>query len=87
MFIEGLNDWEKRRLALILKERGHTAFMVIKHANAAVLSARRAGTVHEVDLKNLELLDQTIEELYGYRRFPNQLHYADADVVLEAGLK
>lgn len=41
--MNGLTDWEKRRLALTLKERGQTAFMVIKHAKAAVSSAKRVA--------------------------------------------
>jgi len=75
MFIEGLSDWEKRRLALILKERGQTAFMVVKHATAAVLSAKRGRLVNPVDQQYLNLLDKTIEDLYGYKRFPNELRY------------
>ncbi|WP_320823354.1 hypothetical protein [Reinekea sp.] len=83
MFIEGLSDWEKRRLALILKERGHTAFMVIKHATAAVLSAKRSRQVNSVDQQYLTLLDTTVEELYGYQRLPNDLHYVNANPVLK----
>ena len=81
MFIEGLSDWEKRRLALILKERGYTAFMVIKHATAAILSAKRGRLVNTVDNRNLTLLDTIVEELYGFRRLPNDLHYVNANPV------
>lgn len=81
MFIKGLSDWEKRRLALVLKERGHTAFMVIKHAAAAILSSKRGTPVNHVDQQYLDLMDETIEELYGYRRFQNQLHYAKPEVI------
>lgn len=87
MYIDGLSDWEKRRLALILKERGHTAFMVIKHAKAAVLSAKRGNNINPVDLNHLELLDKTIEELYGFRRYPNELRYDEPVRILKtAGL-
>jgi len=79
MFIEGLSDWEKRRLALILKERGYTAFMVIKHATAAVLSAKRGRQVNSVDDQYLTLLDETVADLYGYQRLPNDLHYIDSN--------
>ncbi len=75
MYIDGLSDWEKRRLALILKERGHTAFIVIKHANAAILSAKRGRPVNAVDLQYLQLVDSTILELYGYQRFTNEFRY------------
>jgi hypothetical protein len=86
MFIDGLSDWEKRRLALILKERGQTAFMVVKHATAAVLSARRGRTVNPVDEQYLEMLDKTVEELYGYHRYPNELKYDEpARVALVSG--
>jgi hypothetical protein len=81
MFIDGLSDWEKRRLALILKERGQTAFMVIKHATAAVMSAKRHRQINPVDQQYLDLLDATIEELYGYHRLPNELSYAEPDQV------
>jgi hypothetical protein len=86
MFIDGLSDWEKRRLALILKERGQTAFMVVKHATAAVLSSRRGRSVNPVDEQYLELLDKTVEELYGYHRYPNELKYDEpARVALVSG--
>jgi hypothetical protein len=81
MFIQGLSDWEKRRLALVLKERGHTAFMVIKHATAAILSYKRGTPVNSVDKQYLDLVDQTIEELYGYKRLPKQLQYAPPDAL------
>lgn len=81
MFIEGLSDWEKRRLALILKERGQTAFMVIKHATAAVMSARRQRAINPVDQQYLDLLDQTVEELYGYHRYPNELRYDEPELI------
>ncbi|MFQ3231230.1 hypothetical protein [Reinekea sp.] len=84
MFIDGLSDWEKRRLALVLKEQGNTAFMVIKHAKAAVLSAKRNRPVNTVDDKYLMLLDKTIEELYGYQRLPNSLQYTSPEVVAAA---
>jgi hypothetical protein len=86
MFIDGLNDWEKRRLALILKERGQTAFMVVKHATAAVMSLKRGRQVNPVDQQYLELLDKTVEELYGYHRYPNELKYDEpARVSLASG--
>jgi len=75
MFIDGLTDWEKRRLALILKERGQTAFMVVKHATAAIMSFKRGRNINPVDQQYLDLLDSTIEELYGYQRYPNELKY------------
>lgn len=75
MFIDGLTDWEKRRLALTLKERGLTAFMVIKHAKAAVISAKRGRDVHPIDRQNLEFLDDIIRELYGYSRVQGELRY------------
>lgn len=81
MFIKGLSDWEKRRLALVLKERGHTAFMVIKHATAAILSNKRGTPVNSVDQQYLDLMDETIEELYGYQRHPTQLYYATPEVI------
>jgi len=83
MFIEGLSDWEKRRLALVLKDRGHTAFMVIKHATAAVLSAKRGRQLNSVDKQFLTLLDTTVAELYGYQRLPNDLHYVDTNPMLK----
>jgi hypothetical protein len=76
MFIDGLSDLEKRRLALVLKEGGYTAFLVIKHATAAVQSAKRNRPVNTVDDKSLRLLDKTIEELYGYQRSTDTLHYS-----------
>ncbi len=75
MFIDGLTDWEKRRLALILKERGQTAFMVVKHASAAIMSAKRGRSINPVDQQYLTMLDATIEELYGYVRYPSDLKY------------
>lgn len=84
MFIDGLSNWEKRRLALVLKDRGYTAFMVIKHATAAALSAKRNRPVNGVDGKYLILLDNTIEELYGYQRLPNTLQYALPAIVAAA---
>lgn len=75
MFIDGLTDWEKRRLALTLKERGYTAFMVIKHAKAAVLSTQRGRSIHPIDQKYLDLLDVTVEELYGYHRKEGELYF------------
>ena len=76
MFIEGLSDWEKRRLALVLKERGQTAFMVVKHATAAVNSGKRGRKVNAVDQQYLDVLDKTIDELYGYQRVEGELRYA-----------
>ncbi|MBU2863514.1 hypothetical protein KO489_06635 [Reinekea forsetii] len=84
MFIDGLSDWEKRRLALVLKDQGHTAFMVIKHAKAAALSAQRNRPVNDVDRKYLALLDETVEALYGYKRMPNTLEYATPETVAAA---
>lgn len=75
MFIEGLSDWEKRRLAIVLKERGYTAFMVIKHASAAILSQQRERVIHEVDARYLTLLDGLVYELYGYSRAVGSLRY------------
>ena len=76
MFIDGLSDLEKRRLALALKDDGYTAFLVIKHATAAVQSSKRNRPINTVDEKNLQLLDKTIERLYGYQRTADALHYA-----------
>jgi hypothetical protein len=84
MFIDGLSDWEKRRLALVLKDHGYTAFLVIKHATAAALSAKRNRPVNPVDEKYLDLLDKTVEELYGYQRMPGSLQYATPAVVAMA---
>lgn len=75
MFIEGLTDWEKRRLAIVLKERGYVAFMVIKHASAAILSQQRDRIVHDVDARYLALLDDLVYELYGYSRTKGNLRY------------
>ena len=75
MFIDGLTDWEKRRLALVLKERGQTAFLVVKHAGAAIMSAKRGRSINSVDQQYLDMLDATIEELYGYQRYPSDLKY------------
>lgn len=85
MFIEGLSDWQKRRLALILKDKGHTAFMVIKHASAAIQSMKRNRAVNSVDRDNLDILDSTIRELYGYERFPNELKYDEPARVILSG--
>lgn len=83
MLIEGLSDWQKRRLALILKDKGYTAFMVIKHASAAIQSMKRNRPVNSVDQENLNILDDTVRELYGYERFPNQMRYDEpARVIL-----
>ncbi|EAR08860.1 hypothetical protein MED297_04302 [Reinekea sp. MED297] len=79
MFIDGLTDWEKRRLALTLKERGQTAFMVIKHAKAAVISSQRGREVHPIDQQNLDYLDEIIFELYGYYRVAGELRYRLAE--------
>ncbi len=84
MFIEGLTDWEKRRLALILKERGYTAFMVIKHANAAVSSAKRGHLVNPVDQHYLDKLDDLVKELYGYERLMNEMKYMEPPSYLES---
>ncbi len=81
MFIEGLSDWEKRRLALILKEQGHPAFMVIKHATAAVLSTKRGRAINSVDQHYLDLLDKTIETLYSYHRHPKSLRYDEPVII------
>ena len=87
MFIDGLTDWEKRRLALTLKERGQTAFMVVKHANAAIMSAKRGRAINAVDQQYLDMLDATIEELYGYTRYPTDLKYDEpARVQLASGV-
>ena len=77
MFIDGLTDWEKRRLALILKERGYTAFMVIKHATAAISSAKRGHNVNAVDQQHLDILDGLIDELYGYKRLTDEMKYVE----------
>ena len=84
MFIDGLTDWEKRRLALILKERGFTAFMVIKHATAAISSAKRGHTVNPVDQQHLDILDGLIRELYGYERLNNEMKYSEPEEVYNA---
>lgn len=84
MFIDGLSDWEKRRLALVLKDQGYTAFMVIKHAKAAALSVQRNRPVNKVDERYLTLLDTTIESLYGYKRLPNTLEYATPEIASAA---
>lgn len=60
---------------MTLKERGQTAFMVVKHAKAAVLSAQRGREVHAIDQLNLDYLDDIIQELYGYRRADGELRY------------
>ncbi|TXR54269.1 hypothetical protein [Reinekea thalattae] len=75
MFIEGLSDTEKRQLAVTLRERGHIAFMAIKHAVAAMLSQKRGGPINEVDQAYLRLVDNTIEELFGYQRQTGELYY------------
>lgn len=75
--MNGPTDWEKRRLALTLKERGQTAFMIIKHAKAAVSSAKRGRSVHPTDQQYLDLLDSTIEDLYGYHRTPGEMIYEE----------
>jgi hypothetical protein len=81
MFINGLTDWEKRRLALILKERGYTAFMVIKHATAAISSAKRGHNVNNVDQQHLDILDNIIHELYGYKRLPDEMKYVEPELL------
>lgn len=75
MFIDGLSDFEKHKLALHLREREHTPFMVIKHAYAAAQCERRGVDIHPIDLKYLKLLDQAIEALYGKFRVGPGLFY------------
>lgn len=75
MLIEGLTDWEKRRLALTLKDRGQPAFLVIKHAAAAVQSIQRGRPLNSADKIHLDLLDALVYELYGYQRYPDRLMY------------
>lgn len=78
MFIDGLTESEKHQLAVYLREREHTAFLVIKHARAAVQCMQREKDVHPVDQKYLDLLDHTVEELFNKERRSPHLHYDDA---------
>lgn len=78
MFIDGLSDTEKHQLALHLRDREHTPFMVIKHAAAAAQCERRGVDIHPIDLKYLKLLDQTIEALFGKHRTGSALVYDEA---------
>ncbi|MEJ2075444.1 MAG: hypothetical protein P8X79_18510 [Reinekea sp.] len=50
--------------------------MVVKHATAAISSAKRGHTVNSVDQHYLDLLDNLIRELYGYERQNNEMRYA-----------
>lgn len=81
MFVEGLTESEKRRLTLRLKEKGHMAFMVIKHANAAVISQSKGHDAHPVDLEHLIVLDSTIEQLFGFKRRSSGLSYAKPVII------
>ena len=85
MEIKGLSDWQKRRLALVLRERGQTAFIVIKHAQAAILCTNRERPINEVDECYLALLDATIKELYGLTRSTNELSYMEPLSLDESG--
>ncbi|MHA7880334.1 MAG: hypothetical protein ACX931_11105 [Saccharospirillum sp.] len=78
MFIDGLTDTEKHQLAVHLREQEHTAFLVIKHARAAVQCMQRDKNVHPIDLKYLELLDAAIEQLFNKVRPGPSLFYTDA---------
>lgn len=78
MFIDGLTESEKHQLAVYLREREHTAFLVIKHARAAIQCMQREKDVHPIDQKYLDLLDSTIKELFNKVRRSPHLHYDDA---------
>lgn len=75
MFIDGLTESEKHQLALHLREREHTAFLVIKHARAAVQCIQREKEVHPIDQKYLDLLDDAIEQLFNKVRRGPHLQY------------
>lgn len=75
MFIDGLTEQEKQQLAVYLRERDHTPFMVIKHAYAAAQCQRRHMDIHPIDLKYLTLLDEAIAELHGKCRIGSALIY------------
>lgn len=77
MFIEGLTDEQKKLLAVTLRDQGHMAFMVIKHAVAALQCAKLGKAIHSVDSDNLSILDDTIESLFGYQRLSDSLRYHD----------
>ncbi|MEX1214204.1 hypothetical protein [Saccharospirillum sp.] len=75
MFIDGLTEPEKQKLAVYLRERDHTPFMVIKHAYAAVQCQRRGVDIHPIDFKYLMLLDEAITELHDKYRIGSALIY------------
>jgi hypothetical protein len=75
MFIDGLSEQEKQQLALYLRERDHTPFMVIKHAYAAAQCQRRGIDIHPIDMKYLVLLDEAIAALYDKHRIGSALIY------------
>lgn len=68
MFIEGLTEKEKHRLAVYLREHEHTPFMVIKHAHAAAQCEKRGLHIHPTDGRYLQLLDNAISTLYNKKR-------------------
>lgn len=78
MFIDGLTESEKHQLAVHLREREHTAFLVIKHARAAVQCMQREKDVHAIDQKYLDLLDSAIQHLFNKVRQGPHLAYDDA---------
>lgn len=85
MFIDGLTDSEKHQLAVHLREREHTAFLVIKHARAAVKCLQIEKDVHFIDQKYLTLLDETIEQLFNKVRVGPHLHYDEASSQSDLG--
>lgn len=75
MFIDGLTEHEKHQLAIHLRERDHTPFMVIKHAHAALECEKRGMEIHPTDGKYLQLLDEIIASLYDKHRQGPDLNY------------